>query len=170
IISIQYLAHLFSRSVQICPNLSANPQPRRNLNCRYGVRSEPGRRRLDSQPEPLDDPPYLVVFLQQRSSCAVIGSLWIGSDMGRRQTHGLSPAVRNRVHLNLKGFSLDGRSKPVLLANEIMNALGGEEHLSPQKRKLVDLLTRANLGRRTRIRGGRRAGHWLEATEAAPCQ
>ena len=68
--------------------------------------------------------------------------------MTRRLTHGLSRTARSRVTtaiVNLRGFNLDRRSKPFLLATEIMNALGGEEHLSPQKRRLVDLLTRANL-------------------------
>ncbi len=66
--------------------------------------------------------------------------------MSRRLTHGLS--ARHRVTtavVNLRGFNLDRRSKPFLLATEVMNALGGAEHLSPQKRRLVELLTRANL-------------------------
>jgi hypothetical protein len=62
-----------------------------------------------------------------------------------RLTHGLRARSVTTAVVNLRGFNLDRRSKPFLLATEIMDALGGEAYLSPQKRRLVDLLTRANL-------------------------
>jgi len=61
-------------------------------------------------------------------------------------TNARKHGVYSGTHVNLHRFTgLDKRSRPYLMASEIMQALGGEETLSPQRRKLVDLLTRATL-------------------------